>query len=141
MIEHCVICGKPFEKKNWNQITCSPECGQIRYRQGQRVYHARKRLARRKQQLAELQAKQRARLNRPFAPLNYLKDDEAQALIIKKINLAAQDLLARPFCHTCGQDFTPKFKGEKYCSDECRHKSPLWRILITKYHAYGADFS
>ena len=129
MIKICVVCGKEFSTKESTKKNCSPECSKEHYRIYQKAY-------REKQRAENLEQKI------PFdKTLAYLKDEHAQQIIIEKLNEGSRGKIIPPFCHTCGQDFTPKFKGEKYCSDECRHKSPLWRILITKYHAYGADFS
>lgn len=129
MIKICVVCGKEFATKLSNKKTCSPECSKEHALSCSKAYHAKKRAENLEQKI-------------PFdKTLAYLKDEHAQQIIIKKLNECTRGEIIPPFCHTCGQDFTPKFKGEKYCSDECRFKSPLWRILLDRYKNYGAEFS
>ena len=129
MIKKCVVCGKEFSTKESTKKNCSPECSKEHYRIYQKAY-------REKQRAENLEQKI------PFdKTLAYLKDEHAQQIIIEKLNEGSRGKIIPPFCHTCGQDFTPKFKGEKYCSDECRLKSPLWRILLDRYKNYGAEFS
>ena len=130
MIKICVVCGKEFSTKRVNQVACSPECQKNYCHDYQQNYREKRRAARILEQKI------------PFdKTLAYLKDEHAQQIIIEKLNEGSRGKIIPPFCHTCGQDFTPKFKGEKYCSDECRFKSPLWRILLDRYKNYGAEFS
>ena len=42
-----------------------------------------------------------------------------------------------PFCSVCGKKFTPRYKGEKFCSPECRLHSPLYRILLAAESSMG----
>ena len=56
-------------------------------------------------------------------------DDKRRKLLNRKLKkLEYNNVAHNPFCQHCGRDFTPKYKGEKYCSEECYSHSPLRRI-------------
>ena len=55
-------------------------------------------------------------------------DDKRRRLLNGKLRKAVANDEHKPFCQWCGRDFKPKYKGEKYCSEECYRHSPLRRI-------------
>lgn len=62
-------------------------------------------------------------------------DDKRRILLNKKIRKAVANDEHKPFCQWCGRNFEPKYKGEKYCSEECYSHSPLRRMYKENHKA------
>ena len=62
-------------------------------------------------------------------------DDKRRRLLNGKLRKAVANDEHKPFCQWCGRNFTPKYKGEKYCSEECYSHSPLRRLYKENHRA------
>lgn len=51
--------------------------------------------------------------------------------LLAKLDAAHKNKKHKPFCMWCGKDFKPKYKGEKYCSEECYAHSPFRHFMMT----------
>lgn len=59
---------------------------------------------------------------------NLSEEDKNRKRLNRKLKKSCTTESHKPFCQWCGRDFTPKYKGEKYCSEECYSHSPLRQI-------------
>lgn len=94
---------------------------------------ARQRLKNLRERYSENVIKQRARNRKHYA--SHTEETRARAnernrkkRLLSKLDAAYKNKHLKPFCMWCGKYFKPKYKGEKYCSEECYSHSPF-RIL------------
>lgn len=134
MIKQCVICGKEFSTRQFNQITCSEECREEYQRQWHREYH--------KKKYPPKPPKKCAVCGKEFIPTadkrvfcspecrkinkSVLYQRKRRAQDTAKPKRIWEDITYQPICYTCGKSFTPSYPREHFCSDECRFQSPLW---------------
>lgn len=62
-------------------------------------------------------------------------DDKRRRLLNGKLRKAVANDEHKPFCQWCGRNFKPKYKCEKYCSEECYSHSPLRRMYKENHRA------
>lgn len=129
----CIICGEEFQPKA--KAKYCPRCRKEHDRERSRIF-VRKVRADPVQHAAYLEKQREHRISQPkfedfFEPLPE-EDERRRQLINQKLNLRANSSNTQPFCMWCGEDFEPKYRGEKYCSEECYEHSVLRRYL-TRY--------
>lgn len=132
----CVICGAEFKPKKEMQKTCSAECRKT-YRNSKQREYMRKACAKKrgetfvplggvkkcpvcgkefikkyKNQVCCSDECQQERTRRKKREYEYHFDTEQKQ---------QQDKPLKPaICHNCGEQFTPNYAKEKFCSDKCR---------------------
>lgn len=141
----CRFCEKEFTPANSNFKFCSDTCRRNNDRKRQRERRAkrmkdpeyREQVNRRWRELYHA-----GHLNTKKSSREYYWNHRDEILAKKlerarmqrinfKLKKCTSNQTHQPFCQYCGKDFTPSYKGEKYCSPECYAQSPL-RILFER---------
>lgn len=129
----CIICGKEFSSNFPNQITCSPACRHARVLQNNRNSRRKRDAEKRGKTVAIGTIKKCVVCGKDFT-LTHSKQvccsDACRAIRYRKHQYNYDDIFIKKKptvqtlkpveCHNCGKQFTPSYKGEKFCSDKCR---------------------
>ncbi|MBQ3445105.1 MAG: hypothetical protein IJG33_17900 [Selenomonadaceae bacterium] len=148
MIKKCKLCGKKFETKTVSKF-CSPECRyKHRYEYNKkydreykkRKYHSdpeyrEKVLAHNAEWIANNKAHYAAYKHEWY--LEQREEQYAREAIRYKLHWIDEGRNVKPFCSVCGKTFKPSSPTERFCSNKCRMRSPLWRIFLDSFRNNG----
>lgn len=141
MVKKCKNCGKKFETKTTSKF-CSLECRhEHRYeymkkydrQYKKRKYHSdpeyrEKVLARNAKRVANNKAHYTAYKHGWY--LEHKPELYAREAIRYKLKWIDEGRNVKPFCSVCGKSFKPTSPAQRFCSNRCRLRSPLWRIFL-----------
>ena len=121
----CRQCGKEFDSDKRRRF-CD-DCNIARHRERNRL-NMRRYYAEHHDQI--LDYKRRYHIANRDRILDYKHRRRPRIYILLKLKRIDDGKDVKPFCHTCGKWFKPRYKGERYCSDKCRQQSPLYRVWL-----------